>query len=351
MRVVAFVIFLLLFPVAFIAAYQQGWLDKYIPEDAIPADPFIKAELATKTDAADLAVRINTALDNGDYDDALMYADIAQYMVVKLDPETQARLDAEKTMTRSVVRNTGGFFEGFVTGQGNSTAAFMGAITSDFTVVGDVRDIGSEGSKMVIGEDYSKLILGLSVVGLAATTATVATGGGGLPARVGVSLLKVAEKAGTITVRFARNITRLLGEAVNFERLRGTLRTVDLSNTSATRRAVTSYADTISFAKLAPVVDNMAALNKSIGPAESVRVLKYVDNTDDLARVAKMGGKMGAKTRGIIELTGKTSLRAFKTVTNLVRLALEWIWAIVAGIGTILFGSATRAVTRRSRTA
>lgn len=348
MRLIAFIIFLLLLPVGFMAVYERGLLDAYVTDDMIPVDPFIKAELAQKTNADDLASRINAALDAGDYEDAIMYADIANYMIVKLDPDTQSRLDAEKTLSRTVMRNTGGFFEGFVTGEGGDTASFMGAITSDFTVVGDVRDIGREGSKMVSGEDYSQLILGLSVLGLAATTATIATGGGGLPARIGVSLLKVAEKAGTITVRFARNMTRLLSEAVNFEKLRGTLRTVDLADSAATRRAITNYAGSVSFAKIAPVIDDVAALEKGVGPAESVRLLKYVDNTDDLAHVAKMGGKLGSKTRGIVELTGKTSLRAFKTLSNLFLLAFHWIWALGAGIGTLLFGSLARGVRRRA---
>lgn len=348
MRLIAFLLFLMLLPVGFMAVYERGYLDPYIPDDAIPAEPFVKAELAQKTNPTDLSHRVNAALDAGDYEDALMYADIANYMVIKLDPETQARLDAEKSLANTVVRNTGGFFEGFVTGEGGDTASFMGAITSDFTVVGDVRDIGREGSKMVSGEDYSQLVLGLSVVGLAATTATVATGGGGIPARIGVSLLKVAEKAGTITVRFARNITRLLGEAVNFERLRGTLRTVNLTDSAATRRAVTSYADSVSFAKIAPVIDDVVALEKGVGPAESVRMLKYVNSTDDLAHVAKMGGKLGSKTRGIVEITGKTSLRAFKTLSNLVLYAMQWVWAIGAGIGTLLFGSLARGMRRRA---
>ncbi|MCF8470125.1 MAG: hypothetical protein K9G30_05025 [Parvibaculum sp.] len=343
------VFFLLGLPLLFMAAFQRGWLDDYIADDAIPAEPFVIAELKHTTDGPDLSRRIVKALDEKSYDDALIYAEIADYIGAPLDIDVQARLDAEGTFSHRISRNTGSFIEGFVTGEGGDTPAFMGALASDLTVVGDVRDIGSEGSKLARGEDYSKLILGLSVVGLAATSVTVATGGGGLPARIGVSLLKIARKSGTLTAKFARDLGNVLQEAVNFQKLRGTLRSVDLADTAATRRAIADYADGVSMARVTPILNDVAALERGIGPAETVRVLKYVDNTDDLARIGKMGGKLGTKTRGVIELTGKTSLRAFKTALNLIFLALEWVWAIVGGIGALFVTALGRRVVRRRR--
>jgi hypothetical protein len=77
--------------------------------------------------------------------------------------------------------------------------------------------------------------------------------------------------------------------------------------------------------------------------------MKHVDSTGDLARVGRMGEKLGAKTRGVIELTGKTSLRAFKTAWNLILMALQWVWAIVAGLGALFLGSLSRRAVRRRR--
>lgn len=341
-------IFILLVPILFVLAYQNGLLEGYVPDDMIPADPFIKAELSQVTSGSDLSRRIDQALDNGAYDDAVMYGDIATYMGVEIEPGTSARLAHEQSLGPTVLRNTGSFFEGFVSGQGGDTASFMGALTSDLTVVGDVRDIGTEGTKLVNGEDYSELVLGLSVVGLAATAATVATSGGALPARVGISILKVAKKAGTLTSRFARDMARLLGEAVNFEKLRGALKGVNLADSSATRHAVADYASGVSFARLTPVLDNVATLEKTVGPAESVRLMKYVGKSEDLADITKMSGRLGKKTRGVVELTGKTSLRAFKTVANLILWALGWGWAFAAAIGTAFLGTLGRRFRSRS---
>jgi hypothetical protein len=350
MKFLDILIFVLLVPALFMLAFQNGFLEGYVPESAIPADPFVRAELAQKTSGADLSRRIDKALDAGAHDDALMYADIASYMNVAIEAGTAARLEKEKGAARTAARNAGSFLDGFITGEGSDTASFAGAIASDLTVVGDVRDIGTEGGKLVAGEEYSQLVLGLSVVGLAATTATVATGGGALPARIGVSLIKVAKKAGTLSARFAAEITRLTSDAVRFDLLREVLKGVDLADISATRRAVSDYAGGVSFARLTPVLDNVAALERNAGPAETVRLMKYVESGDDLANVTKMSATLGSKTRGVIELTGKTSLRAFKTVANLILWAADWAWALVAAAGAALLGAAGRRV-RRRRTA
>ena len=100
-------------------------------------------------------------------------------------------------------------------------------------------------------------------------------------------------------------------------------------------------------ARLTPVFKDVAALEKSVGPAETVRLLKYVENGDDLAHITKMSGKLGTKTRGIIELTGKTSLRAFKTVANLILWAAGWAWALIAAVGAGFVGSLRRRFRRR----
>mgnify|MGYP000005626531 CR=1 FL=1 len=338
-------------PVAFALAFEAGLLDDYVDENLIPAEPFIRAEIKATVPAEELDLAVNDSLDSGEYEDALMYAEIADYAGITLAPETTQRLEDAGTLLLRVPRDTGSFFEGFLTGEGSDTAGFVGAITSDLTVVGDVRDIGREGSKLVAGEEYSQLILGLSVVGVAATGATVATGGGALPVKVGVSLMKVAKRTGALTAAFARQLGDLMRKAIDFPGLRRTLSNVSLTDSTATRRAVTNYASGVNLKPLTPVLDDMAALQRNTGPAESVRLLSRVEDTNDLRRITEMSGTLGVKTRGVMALTGKTSLRAFKTFANMMRWLLEWVWAIAAGIATLLFGAGSRRIVRRVRRA
>lgn len=342
---------LILMPFAFFVALEHGLLDGIVDDGWIPAGPFIRAELAGTVTPEELDLAVNEALDEGRYDDADMYVEIATYAEIPLSDETQARHEAANSLVRQVARGTGSFFEGFISGEGSDNAAFIGAITSDLTVIGDLRDIGEEGTKLVAGEDYSQLILGLSVVGVAATGATIASGGSALPVKVGVSLMKVAKRTGSLTRAFARQLRRIVSEAVNFRGLRTSLRSVRLTDTTATRRAITNYADNINIQRLTPVLDDMATMQRAAGPAESVRLLSRVEDVNDLRRVSRMSASLGTKTRGVMVLTGKTSLRAFKTLANFVRLIFEWIWAIGTGLAALLLGSGTRRVVRRVRRA
>ena len=247
-----------------------------------------------------------------------------------------------------MTRNTKDFAGGFVTGAGTSTAGLAGAVTSDFTVVGDVRDIGIEGSKMVAGEDYSKLVLGLSVVGLAATVATVATGGGGIVAKTGVSVLKAAKRAGTLTADFARRLTRLVEDAVNFRELGRIAKATDLTDLRATEKAFAGYARGVKTAEIFPVFRRIATIGENAGPAETVRLMRFVHSERDLEDVAKMSGKLGTKTRGVIALTGKTALRAFKTSLNIFAFLIENIIAFGAWLLGLLGLGAGRRILRAS---
>ncbi|MGD1935494.1 MAG: hypothetical protein ACFB0Z_13510 [Candidatus Phaeomarinobacter sp.] len=347
MRAFVIVFLAIVIPGGVILALEAGLLDEYV--DQIPAETLILQELNASVGPDELDGLILEAIDDGRQDDAEMYVEIAAYMNRPLRPQTQDALTASQTTTAVVLRNTGNFVEGFVTGEGRDNAAFAGAVTSDLTVIGDIRDIGGEGSKLVAGEEYSEIVLGLSVVGLAVTAGTVASAGGGLPARVGVSLLKVAKKAGTMTKSFTKELGQLVSRAVDFPALRRTLSDVSLANPNATRRAIGTYADNVKGAELFPVLARMDDMRTTVGPAESVRLMKYVKNTRDLDNVADMSKTLGVKTRGIIELTGKTSLRAFKGAINILRWMVEWVWALGAAILGWLGLAGSRRVMKRRR--
>jgi len=134
-------------PAAFFFAYQQGWLDPYVEEDWIPAGPLIQAELRATVSPEEIEARIAAALEEDDYADAQLYAEIADYASIPLSDETRAALDDANSLTNNIRRTGGSFFEGFVYGRGSDTASFMGALTSDLTVIGDVRDLRGKAKK------------------------------------------------------------------------------------------------------------------------------------------------------------------------------------------------------------
>ena len=296
----------------------------------ISTDRAIRRELRQDASTAQINARITAALDRDDIETADMYADVARYMNRPLSPEVDKRLAAAHSTMAAATRNTKEFAKGFVTGGGTSTAGLAGAVTSDFTVVGDVRDIGIEGKKMVAGQDYSKLVLGLSIVGLAATVATVATGGGGAVTKAGVSVLKAAKKTGTLTADFARRLTRIVEDAVDFREVGRIAKTTDLGDLRATEHAFSDFSRTVKTGEIVPVFRRIGTIGENAGPAETVRLMRYVHSERDLDDVAKMSGKLGKKTRGVIAITGKTALRAFKTSLNIFEFLIENIIAFGA---------------------
>jgi len=315
-------------------------------EFPISQDEAIQRELRLHTTTEQLDAHVSQALDTGDVDDASVYADVATYMSRKLSPATQAKLDAALTTSATVMRNAGQFASGFVTGAGTSTAGLAGALASDVTVVGDIRDIASEGGNMIQGKPYSELVLGLSVLGVAATVATVATGGGGVVAKAGVSLLKVAKRAGTLTLDFTRELERLVTRAVDTQELTRVLKGTNLNDLRATEDAVTTYARGIKDAEIFPVLGRLGRMSEKAGPGETVRLLRYVHSTRDLEDVGDMTERLGKKTRGIIEITGKTSLRAFRTSLNIIQFLVERVMAFGAWLLGLLGLSAVRGLSR-----
>lgn len=302
----------------------------------IPLEKAVQADLSAASSPALINKKVIDALERDDIDDADMYVEIARFLNYELPPETMAKWDDAHTLSATVARNTWEFGEGFATGQADTNAGLAGAVASDLTVVGDVRDIAGEGAKMLRGEPYSELILGLSVVGIGVTAATIATGGGGVFVKAGVSLMKAAKRTGRLTAEFGQLLTRLTSEAVNMPLLRQTLRATDLQDLKRTEEVFTAYGRNVKAARLIPVLNRLGEINKTVGPAETVRLMRFVKTSENLDDVADMTKRFGIKSRGIIELTGKAALRSFKTSFKLIEWVAAGLYGLVSWLGALI---------------
>lgn len=303
---------------------------------SIPIEKAVQADLAAASSPDLINQKIVAALERDDVDEADMYVAIAEFMNYELPPETLTKLDDAHALSATVVRNTWQFGEGFATGEADTNAGLAGAVASDLTVVGDVRDIAAEGTKLLQGEPYNELILGLSVVGIGVTATTIATGGGGVVVKAGVSLLKAARRTGRLTAEFAQTLTRLTSEAVNMPLLRQTLRSTDLTDLKRTQEVFTAYGRNVRASRLIPVLSRLGELNNTVGPAETVRLMRFVKTSENLDDVADMTKRFGIRSRGIIELTGKTALRSFKTSFKLIEWVAEGIYGLIAWLGGLI---------------
>lgn len=296
--------------------------------------------------ADDFAARIEAALADDDIETADVYAETATFAGYSLPPELQAELNDAHGLWRSTWRESTSFAAGFVTGETDDLASFSGAVASDLTVVGDVRDIALEGGAMVAGEPYDEFILILSGVGLGITTATWATGGAALPVRVGASVTKAAKRTGRLAAPLLDDMAGLARQAVDMPRLKADLAVVEATDISGLRRVAGRHLETARHSRLVATLDDVGDIASRLGPAETLRILPHVQSAAELGGVAAMAKVLGKKTRAVIELTGKTSLRLFKRGWPLMRILVAALYGVLASIPGWIAWRLTRRLAR-----
>jgi hypothetical protein len=323
--------------------YFAGLEVPLAPEEAI------QREIDEKVTAPAIEAKIEAALARGDIDEAAMYGELATQFQRPIRTDLVEKIAAETAAAPTAQRNAMEFGAGFFKGEGTTVAGLAGAVTSDLTVVGDVRDLVHEGGLMIAGQPYSQLILGLSTVGIVATGATVATGGAAIPAKIGISVFKVAKKAGTLTAGLGAALGRAVRQAVDFNELGSVLRAAATLDSAAVRDAAGRAVRRASSGDLAKMVGDANHISGITGPGETVRLLKYANSSEDLSELAVMSTRFGRSTRGVIELTGRASLRAFKQGVRIGTVILENIVAFVMWFGSLLAMIFTRGAWRMAR--
>ena len=163
---------------------------------------------------SDFEREIEQAIDDAEFDDARQIVEIGEAQGHVFDPELVART-IESPGARTIREGTD-FARGFITGEVKGVSGFAGAVSSDFMVVGDIRDILIQGPRAISGQDYDKFVLGLSLVGIA----TVLPSG---PIDVGASVLKTAKRTGKMSARLSKGLTHTLKRLVDVAALNADL--------------------------------------------------------------------------------------------------------------------------------
>ncbi len=316
----------------------------------------IRRELVSATAGDALDGRVMAALEDGDVDLALQYAAVARELQTALAPETLEALDTAQGTFATVVRNAGDFAGAYVTGHADSAAGLAGAVISDLTVVGDVRDIVREGGRAAVGEDYSEFLLTLAAIGIAAEAITIASGGTSLTVKAAVSVLKVAHRTGNLTadfagrlVRLARAATREGGEAVEVASLSRTVPTpggVPTPGDTPVPAGALPLTQAAARAELRSTLTAVTAVAANAGAADAVKLMRTVRTVDDARDLATFTSRFGRTSRAVVELTGKTALRGFRVAVRGLRLLIAFLWSFIAWVAGLLALSLLRRVWR-----
>jgi hypothetical protein len=319
-------------------AYEAGFLLVHADDPADLADYLLDGTFTRPV----VEREIVASLDGKDIDLANSFAELARDRGVAIDPRLTDRLAVANSATATATRHAKDFARGLITGEPDDVAGFAGTALGDLFVFGDVRDAAREGYRFARGEETDETVLGLAGIGIAVTAATYASLGASTPARVGLTLAKVARKTGRMSTRLAGAIGRSLREAVDAGALRRALATASLTEPAL---AVRAARDAVKLDKLRGLVNlagDVGRIEARAGTRAALDGLRLAEEPREIARVAKLAEKEGGKTRAILRLLGRSVLAVGFFAFDTAR------WLLTAALVALGFCSAVKGFTERA---
>lgn len=308
-----------------------------------PDDSVALADHAVRTSLSPAVARreIEAALAGDDPELAASFLELAGERSVRIDPDLVARVQAENSPEAQAARAAGSFAQGFVTGEPRDAVGMAGTALGDLFVFGDIRDALREGGRLAAGEKADELLLGLAAVGLAVTAGTYASLGAAAPARVGVSVLKGARRAGKIGSDLAASMSRSLRTAVDAPALRMAASPAVLLQPALAVRSVRAAVKLDKAKGLVRLMEDTGRVQAKAGTRAAMDGLKIAERPKDMARVARIAEAKGGKTRAILKLGGRGAIALGAAAFNLAG------WAFSALMALVGFLSAAKGLTER----
>jgi hypothetical protein len=321
---------------------------------SIENDPVEIADRALdeKFNAAVAAREIDSALAADDADLAHSFVELSKARDVPLDPAQVEKVDAAVAKANSTQATVESFAQGLVTGEPNDAVGLAGTITGDLFVFGDIRDAVREGGRWIKGEKVDTLVLGLAAVGLAVTAATYATSGVATPARVGVSLAKVARKTGRLSANLAETIGRSLRSVVDWPKLRTAIAGVSISEPALAIRAAREAVKVEKAGGLMHLVRDVGRIQGKAGTKAALDGLKVAETPREVSRLARLAEAAGGKTRAILKIAGRGAIMLTFAVVDLAMWiggALLTVFGLVVSLKSTTERVTQRVIDRRKR--
>ncbi|MFC3181669.1 hypothetical protein [Cypionkella sinensis] len=193
------------------------------------------------------------------------------------------------------------------------------------TPVGDLLGVTRAGVAYASGDPVDQIDLALSVVGLGATAAILASGGSSGVVKAGASLAKLARKMGRLSPRLVEMAVDAARTGINWASLPA-VRSVD---------DLTAAIRTEAFLPLTNTLTDLQRLNAATDATTALHLLPMVDDAADARRLANAAEALGPKLVGRAEVLGKA--RLFRATLRF----SETAWALGAGLVGLLISSAS----------
>jgi hypothetical protein len=306
----------------------------------------LERELATAATAEGLGARLDALLAASPHDWARIeaVADRALSRVVALPPATAAALaearDAERGWLATGALCARCAWDATVCDFG--TAVFCRA-PIEISPLGDLASLAAEAAHAATGAEVDEIALGLSILGVGATVATLPSGGTAMVVKAGAGLTKTAYRMGTLSKPLVAAGRRVGREAIAWDRL---ARTTPATFVDDLRIAVRPRA----LAPLQSVMTDVGAMVDAVGPRRALALLRDVDDARDARALSAAARAVGDDAPGAVAVLGKSKV---------LRAALRWSDEAIglaiglAGLGTSIvafgLGLAKSAALRRLR--
>ena len=166
------------------------------------------------------------------------------------------------------------------------------------TPIGDIAGITRAGMAYAAGDDVDGVDLALSVVGLGATAAVVASGGSSAFIKAGAGLAKLARRMGRLSPRLVAMATDAVRTGVDWATL-PSVRSVD---------ELQAVIRTDAFMPLTATLADLERLRTATDTTTALHLLPLVDDAADARKLAVAAEALGPKTVGRAEMLGKARL-------------------------------------------
>ncbi len=249
--------------------------------------------------------KIIYAINDDRFDDAVMYQHLAKSLSITLSREALDEIESHSGFLSESWRNTKSFGLGFFTGKADSLAGISGSIAADMTPVGDLRDLSIEGSKFANNEPYDKVVLGMSAIGIGLSVSQFISLGTTTPLKISASIVKAAKKMKYLSNSFVDIIISKLSKAIDFNRLRK----VDFSSVESVKKETKYISKSLNNSFIRKAFKNIDTIKSKTSIADTISLLKYVDDPKDLQRIANISKKYKTNTKAMFKVLGKNVIK------------------------------------------
>lgn len=191
------------------------------------------------------------------------------------------------------------------------------------TPVGDVLGISRAGLRYAGGQEVDQVDLALSVVGLGASVAVLASAGAAVPVKAGAALARTAHGMGRLSPGLTDIARAAARDGVDWAGLPAVRALDDL------KAAVRPEA----FAALARTLDDLERLRQAAGTAEALHLLPLIGSANDARRLSLAAEALGPKLVGHAEVLGK--VRLLRTSVRLTGIG----WSVIASFGGLMLSA------------